>query len=280
MFHARTLRARRRGLRQTSPVARVRNPGAPSTQSHGAAELRDVTLRYGAKIVLDRVNLSVAGGELLGVRGANGAGKTTLLRVLTGTCRPSSGVRHGPARSAYVPAALTPPSMSPRDWLSGLPRVHRSDPLAALDRLGFDGVLDGSCRALSFGNLRKLLLAEALSSGVSLIAIDECSAGLDDRGIAGLASLASEQLAAGTALVFADQHSRPIPLATRVVSVGGGTIVEVEQSELADRPDDIADDAAPVPTVELRFRGPAHAAGELTKAAEALGFTTESDTGQ
>jgi ABC-type multidrug transport system ATPase subunit len=248
-------------------VARVRQLDHSHLPAGVVAGLDSVTLAYGNKVVLDGVSVSVSGGELLGVRGANGAGKTTLLRLLAGVCRPSSGLRYGPKRAAYVPAALTPPKLSARLWLDGLPRAHRTDPLAALDRLGFDGKLDGPCRALSFGNLRKLLLAEALSSGESLIAIDECSAGLDDRGIAGFAALVAELREGGVALVLADQQSRPIPSATRVVQVGGGSIVDVDGLD--------AQIQANSETVELRFRGPAVAANDLTREAEALGFATE-----
>src|SRR5262245_39378678 len=54
-------------------------------------ELSDVTVELGRRTVLDRVSVSVASGEVLGIIGPNGAGKTTLLRVLTGELAPRPG---------------------------------------------------------------------------------------------------------------------------------------------------------------------------------------------
>ena len=44
-----------------------------------------VSKRRGSRCVLDNVNLTVQGGEILGILGANGAGKSTLLAVLAGS---------------------------------------------------------------------------------------------------------------------------------------------------------------------------------------------------
>ncbi|MBQ2070194.1 MAG: ATP-binding cassette domain-containing protein [Bacilli bacterium] len=52
---------------------------------------KNLTKRYGDKVVLDRVNLDVQEGDILGLVGKNGAGKTTLIRVLTDVARPSDG---------------------------------------------------------------------------------------------------------------------------------------------------------------------------------------------
>ena len=55
------------------------------------AELRRVSKKYGRRVVLDDVTISVKPGEVLGLVGPNGAGKTTLLRIASGLVAPSTG---------------------------------------------------------------------------------------------------------------------------------------------------------------------------------------------
>jgi len=54
-------------------------------------ELRDVKKRFGNLIALDKIDLDVDPGEVLGIVGPNGSGKTTLLNVISGYHRPSEG---------------------------------------------------------------------------------------------------------------------------------------------------------------------------------------------
>jgi len=54
-------------------------------------ELRDVKKRFGNLIALDKIDLDVHPGEVVGIVGPNGSGKTTLLNVISGYHRPSEG---------------------------------------------------------------------------------------------------------------------------------------------------------------------------------------------
>src|SRR3954469_20538448 len=56
---------------------------APSSGS-SVISIRDVTIKFGAFTAVDRVSLSVGGGEVFGLLGPNGSGKTTLIRALCG----------------------------------------------------------------------------------------------------------------------------------------------------------------------------------------------------
>jgi len=54
-------------------------------------EVSKVTKRFGDNQVLRGVDLTVAGGRVMGLVGPNGAGKTTLIKTLLGLCQPTSG---------------------------------------------------------------------------------------------------------------------------------------------------------------------------------------------
>ncbi|MGB3274986.1 MAG: ATP-binding cassette domain-containing protein, partial [Castellaniella sp.] len=54
-------------------------------------EMRDLSLAFGPRIVLDGIRLDVRPGERIGVIGPSGAGKSTLLRLAAGLLRPDSG---------------------------------------------------------------------------------------------------------------------------------------------------------------------------------------------
>jgi branched-chain amino acid transport system ATP-binding protein len=54
-------------------------------------EIRNLSLRFGGIVALNRLSLSAADGELLAVVGPNGAGKTALLNCISGLYRPSAG---------------------------------------------------------------------------------------------------------------------------------------------------------------------------------------------
>jgi zinc transport system ATP-binding protein len=220
-------------------------------------ELDSVTVRFGGRDVLTDADLAIARGEIIGVSGPNGAGKTTLLRVAANMLRPATGRRIGQPRLAYVPAAVDPPLLQAGVWLAGVRRARRAPPSGVLEQLGFDGAIDRPCRELSFGNLRKVLLADAFSSLADLIVIDEATEGLDSRGAAALVELMVEARGRSAGVLFAEQQTQRMVGADRLVTVRRGTLA-VEQLSGGE--------------VTVSLRGPAQALSELTKGAEALGF--------
>ena len=54
-------------------------------------ELKNITKKYGSKVALDDVSLSVPKGSIVGLLGPNGSGKTTMLKLATGLLQPTKG---------------------------------------------------------------------------------------------------------------------------------------------------------------------------------------------
>ena len=54
-------------------------------------ECRDLTKRFGCRTAVDHVNLSIAGGHIIGLLGPNGSGKTTLIKMMNGLLTPTEG---------------------------------------------------------------------------------------------------------------------------------------------------------------------------------------------
>jgi len=162
----------------------------------GTAAIRSeqLTKRYGDIAALDRLDLEVAAGEVVGYLGPNGAGKTTTIRLLLGLIRPTAG--RGEIfgldcqdrsvevhrRLAYVAGeANLWPSLTGLETLHLLGRVQGTvdetyrDEL--IDRFNFDP--SKKVRAYSKGNRQKIILIAALMTRPDLLILDEPTSGLD-----------------------------------------------------------------------------------------------------
>ncbi len=217
-----------------------------------------VTVRLGGRPILRELDLAISCGEVVGITGPNGAGKTTLLRVAANLVRAAGGRRIGRPVLAYVPAAVDPPLLKAGAWLDGVRRHRRVPARSVLEQLAFDGDLGRPCRELSFGNLRKLLLADAFSSLAELVVVDEASGGLDSRGASALVELMTETRARGAAVLFAEQQTQGLVGADRVATLREGRLY--------------VDTVADSEEVTVSLRGPASELGELTKRASVLGY--------
>ncbi|HWT85264.1 MAG TPA: ABC-F family ATP-binding cassette domain-containing protein [Myxococcales bacterium] len=86
---------------------------------------RGLSLRYGAKVLLDNASFSLGHRDRVGLIGPNGSGKSTLMKILSGQIEPDAGsvqlVRR--ARAAYLPQELSelPPGSILEGVLSSVP---------------------------------------------------------------------------------------------------------------------------------------------------------------
>jgi iron complex transport system ATP-binding protein len=162
-----------------------------------------VTVRYGDTVAIDRVAGQVADGEWLGLIGPNGAGKTTLLGAITRLV-PFDGTvtvdgkqvadlrRRELARLiAYVPQRpVLPPDMTVSEYVLlgrtahvGYLRLEtaadRRVCAAAIDRLDLGAMADRVLRAMSGGELQRVVLARAIAQEAPVLLLDEPTSALD-----------------------------------------------------------------------------------------------------
>jgi iron complex transport system ATP-binding protein len=162
-----------------------------------------LTVRYGETLALDGIAGRVADGEWLGVIGPNGAGKTTLLGAITrllpfngevtlGGKRVTAMGRRELARLvAYVPQRpVLPPDMTVTEYvllgrtahigyLSMETAEDRRVSAEAIDRLDLGGMAGRRLRAMSGGELQRVVLARALAQEAPVLVLDEPTSALD-----------------------------------------------------------------------------------------------------
>ena len=81
----------RYSLKRTSGLSSRRDPALPEAD-RGVLVAKNLTVRHGRRVVLDRLSVSLRTGAQLGVIGPSGSGKTTLVKALAGLLRPTRGV--------------------------------------------------------------------------------------------------------------------------------------------------------------------------------------------
>lgn len=180
----------------------------------------------GERVLFRALELSLAAGDIVWLRGRNGRGKTTLLRLLAGLASPTAGViafrdvplgragaawRHDMAYIGHANALKDDLSTTEAlRFVAGL-RGHEPDATTAQQALARLGVADRArapVRTLSQGQRRRVALARlALPDAPALWLLDEPFDALDDVGISTLNSLLAEHSARGGAALLTSHQA-------------------------------------------------------------------------
>jgi iron complex transport system ATP-binding protein len=185
-----------------------------------ALRLTDAVVRLGARLALDRVSISIAPGEMVGVVGLNGAGKTTLLRAGLGLIKLEAGLAelgglpvaalsapHRAGLAAYLPQERRVAWNMPAWRVAALGAVTeppaRAEALAraALERVGLTALADRGVLSMSGGERGRVLLARLLATQGPLLVADEPVAGLDPAAQLLVLDLLRQEAGSGRAVV-------------------------------------------------------------------------------
>lgn len=191
--------------------------------------VRDLTMRFGGLLAVNKVRLDIFEGELVGLIGPNGAGKTTCFNMLTGVYVPTEGqiVFGGKSIVGLPPHKITAEGAartfqnirlfkemtvlenilvslhSMRDYslltaLVRLPRFFsrektmRAEGISILANLGLESKADVLAKNLPYGDQRKVEIARALAAKPKLLLLDEPAAGMNPTETAQLSNFILE----------------------------------------------------------------------------------------
>ncbi|MCX7523467.1 ATP-binding cassette domain-containing protein [Microbacterium sp. STN6] len=211
-----------------------------------AIDVRGLRKSYGAKTVLDGVDLTVGAGTVTALLGPNGAGKTTTVHILSTLVRPDSGT----ARVAGFDVVRDPAGVRAAIGLTGqfsavdglLTGEENLLLMARLRHLGstqstarvaelleqFD-LTDAARKPLatySGGMRRRLDLAMTLVARPSVIFLDEPTTGLDPRSRLTMWNIVRDLVGQGTTALLTTQYlDEADELADRIAVLDGGRIV-------------------------------------------------------
>ena len=191
-----------------------------------AVRAEGLVKRYGDVTALDRLDLAVPVGGILGLLGPNGAGKTTAVRILTTLLVPDEGravvaghdvVDDPEAVRARIGLsgqyAAVDQDLTGRENLVMVGRLcrlglrgarRRADEL--LERFDLVDAADRPVKGYSGGMRRRLDLAGALVATPPVLFLDEPTTGLDPRSRLGMWDVIRELTAGGTTLLLTTQY--------------------------------------------------------------------------
>ncbi len=164
-----------------------------------AAEVKNLTVKFGDFTAVDNVSFEVQKGEIFGFLGANGAGKTTTIRVMCGLLRPTEGdVQIGnvnfesnngqdlKSKIGYMSQKFTLYNdLTVEENLSFIASLRKLDKITyekrkkeLLDLIGFSKPLKTKITELSSGSRQYVSLVAALLHNPDVVFLDEPTSGV------------------------------------------------------------------------------------------------------
>jgi ABC-2 type transport system ATP-binding protein len=186
-------------------------------------EISDLYQRFGERVAVDKLTLTVNSGELVGLVGRNGAGKTTTMRAVMGIFRPDGGSIRWSGHEVELPDRLhfgympeergLYPQMDVLKQVAYFARLHGVPAEKAtieaqkwITDLGLQGRERDRVVALSHGNQQRVQLAVALVYEPDLLLLDEPFAGLDPSAVDYLSDVLRAQVKRGAAVLFSSHQ--------------------------------------------------------------------------
>jgi len=224
----------------------------PPTLVHVDNVVKDFQGPAGIIHVLKSVNLTVAAGEFVGVRGPSGSGKSTLINMITGIDRPTSGRvqvagQHIERMSENALARFRGKSigvifqffqllptltvaenvMLPMDFCRmWKPRDRPKRAMELLDQVGLADQANKLPNTLSGGQQQRAAIARALANDPPLLMGDEPTGNLDSHTAADMFELLRRLNAEGKTVLYVTHDRELAARAERIVTIRDGLVVD------------------------------------------------------
>lgn len=182
--------------------------------------VKNITVRFGEKTVLDHFSLQLPEDGITALSGPSGCGKTTLLRVLAGLQPVEEGIVATPADPVilFQENRLLPWRTVEQHIADVLPRARRGETGRWLALVELEGEEHARPSALSGGMGRRLALARALACGGGLYLLDEPFTGVD---AARAARILERVRALGVPVLLSSHEAEIVALCDRVIPLAG-----------------------------------------------------------
>jgi lipopolysaccharide export system ATP-binding protein len=204
---------------------------------------------FGARMVVNGVDLDVSAGEVVGLLGPNGAGKTTTFYMVVGLCRPDSGqvfldgdaiselpmylrARKGISYLPQEPSVFRKLTVEQNllavlETMGVAPERRRERVDELLAEFGITRIADSKGFALSGGERRRVEIARALATDPSFILLDEPFAGIDPLAVIDIQNIITDLKDMGIGILISDHNVREtLGVCDKAYILNNGEILE------------------------------------------------------
>lgn len=205
--------------------------------------VKDVTMKFGSFIALDKVSFDIKKGESIGIIGANGAGKTTISEIIVGINKPTSGTMeygfeyektHKEKVGMQFQDSSYPSGLTVKDIIKFARRLHgktmsTKDIKKMMDVFQMGSFYKRKARSLSGGQRQKLNIFLSVIHKPELVILDELSTGLDISARKDIIEFTKSLLKQNKiASILISHHMNEIKdICTRVIVLSKGKVVNI-----------------------------------------------------